>query len=177
MKNLKSLFYLLAVLPFCMCGQDTLDKVVKYKDAELKLPSSWEYNTQEIAHGLVYQILCFGDHGAFLFQWMESETELEEYFEVIKEPIKKMSHLQGAYFSNNQTGVFRGIKTIYSTFSGQKSRLKYSGTLIAFCNGGRTFLIMHQGDGKFYSSKLDEKIMAVIKAKGIPDIVNNVKTD
>ncbi len=161
-------FYTLNVLLLlfsCNIYAQNLNQIVTYKGVELKLPSTWNYKSQEIKKDIAFQISSWekGGSNSFVFQWLETEIDSKEYLEVMKESLKgKITH-GSVFFENNKVGDFQNNKTLYSTFSGELPDFKFSGNLITFNNNGRTFLIMHQGDVEFYNSQTAAKIISTFK--------------
>lgn len=153
-----------------------INQAVNYKQIKFKLPSNWSYKSQEIESNFSYQISCWekGGPNSFVFQWIETEWDLEEYMEVIKESIKEQATHKNTNFSSNQTGFIQNNKTLFSTFTGKISDFKFSGKLITFNNNDRTFLIMYQGDEKFYNSHTHEKIISTLKTGFITDTVKKL---
>ena len=157
-------FILLFVISIS-CNSQELVQVASYKQVELKLPSTWNYKSQEIESDFAYQISCWekGGSNSFVFQWIETEMNMEEYLETMKESLKEQITHKNVVFTDNKVGNFQNNKTLYSTFAGELLDFKFSGKLIAFNNNGKTFLIMHQGDDEFNKVQTADKIISSLK--------------
>lgn len=129
------------------------------------MPSTWNFKSQEIESDFAYQISCWekGGSNSFVFQWIETEMNMEEYLETMKESLKEQITHKNAIFTDNKADNFQNNKTLYSTFVGELLDFKFSGKLIVFNNNGRTFLIMHQGDDEFYKVQTADKIISTLK--------------
>lgn len=155
------LFFVISI----SCNSQELVQVANYKQVELKIPSTWNYKSQEIEPDFAYQISCWekGGSNSFVFQWIETEMNLEEYLETLKETLKEQITHKNAIFTENKAGNFQNNKTLYSTFAGELLDFKFSGKLIAFNNNSKDFLIMHQGDDEFYKVQTADKIISTLK--------------
>ena len=133
-------FILLFVISIS-CNSQELVQVASYKQVELKLPSTWNYKSQEIESDFAYQISCWekGGSNSFVFQWIETEMDLEDYLETMKESLKEQITHKNVVFTDNKVGNFQNNKTLYSTFAGELLDFKFSGKLIAFNNNGKHF--------------------------------------
>lgn len=155
------LFFVISI----SCNSQELVQIASYKQVELKLPSTWNFKSQEIESDFAYQISCWekGGSNSFVFQWIETEMNMEEYLETMKESLKEQITHKNAIFTDNKADNFQNNKTLYSTFVGELLDFKFSGKLIVFNNNGRTFLIMHQGDDEFYKVQTADKIISTLK--------------
>lgn len=167
-------FILLFVISIS-CNSQELVQVASYKQVELKLPSTWNYKSQEIQSDFAYQISCWekGGSNSFVFQWIKTEMDLKEYLETMKESLKEQITHKNAVFTDNKVGNFQNNKTLFSTFDGELLDFKFSGKLIAFNNNGRTFLILHQGDDEFYKVQTADKIISTLKVGFLSESVQS----
>jgi len=164
---------LLILLSFSACKNNaqSFDQLVSYKGIDLKLPSSWNYKSQELQTDFAYQISAWDieSGNSFVFQWIETEMDLSEYLELMKKSLKNQISHKDALFTYNKTGDFRNIKTMFTTFSLEVSDVKYNGRIIAFSNGGRSFLIMVQGVDEFYRTQTADNIISSLNISFFQD--------
>jgi len=154
--------------------------VANYKEVSLKLPENWNYKPQEIETDFAYQISCWekGGYNSFVFQWLVTEMDLEEYLEITKESLKEQVSYKNAAFEKNTVGEFRNNKTLSCSFSGELLGYKYKGELTIFKNNGKSFLIVHQGDNEFYRLGTDVKIISSLKIGYLTELeINQNETD
>lgn len=154
--------------------------LVNYKEVSFVLPENWNYKPQEISTDSAFQISCWekGGSNLFVLQWFETEMNLKEYLETCKKSLNEEVSHKNAIFEKTNEGDFQNIKTLCSKFSGELLGYKYSGEIITFNNNGKTFLIMHQGDDEFYSSKTDIKILSGLKIGFLTEsVIQQKKSD
>ena len=158
------IIFLIFTLTIISCdSRDSKPKQnVSYLGVEFKLPTNWNYKSQELENGVAHQISCWEKGGAnsFVFQWIDMEMDLVEYIEIMKESLKEQVSHKNAVFKDNKKGTFRNSNSISSDFSGSFAGYTFQGGLIAFVNNGKSFLILHQGDNNFYDSKIYERILS-----------------
>jgi hypothetical protein len=151
------------------CTSQNLTNSVNYKDIKFKLPETWKNKTQEIEKDFIYQITSWDENGnSFVFQWIETKVDLDDYLNVMKESSREMPIYKDAVFGENKTGSFRDMKTAYFTFHMTFMGVKYMGKIFTFGNEKKTFSIMYQGEDKFYKSRLDEKIIESLEIGSLP---------
>jgi len=167
-KNIaKLLLFLTTIVCFVPVNAQTLTKTARYKGMEIKLPEAWTFETQEVERGVMYQMVCMGknntgDANTIALAKADMEIDLEGFLNVMKGAFQ-VAIPGNPFFSQNRIGTFRNYRTLYCTFSGNIGSYRYSGQIMVFHDKGRTFLILHQGDARYYESGLNDRIFATFK--------------
>lgn len=159
------LLVFVALLISCKSNSSKPDLEISYLDVEFKIPSNWNYKSQELENGIAHQISCWekGEASSFVFQWLDMEMNLDEYIEIMKESLKEQISHKNAIFRNNKNTTFQNSSAISSEFSGTFADYRFEGGLIAFLCDGKTYLILHQGDKNFYAKGIYENIVSSLK--------------
>ena len=147
-------------------GQE-ITNIARYRGMEIRLPEIWTFSAEEVEQGVAYQITCLGlnntgDANTILLQRYDVEMDLGGLLNITKGALQ-VSIPGDPFFSQNRTGMFGNYRTLYCTFKGNIGRYRYSGQIMIFHNNGKTFLLLHQGDEKYYESGLNDKILATIQ--------------
>ncbi|MDR1198413.1 MAG: hypothetical protein LBK94_05295 [Prevotellaceae bacterium] len=139
------------------------NKVFKYKDVEIKIPSNWQTYTEDIAQDYGYIIGCGSDKtiDGFLLQCSNLDINLNDQLDILKESLIEKSGYENLIFYDNVVGdYFPDNEAMYSDYTFEYLKSKIYGRLVVFDKGGKTFALACTSIANFDDNKLDKTIIS-----------------
>ena len=173
--GIKYLYVLLAC--FCMFFYSCTskhDKIFKYKNLEVKIPTDWLTETKETSQDYGYVIVCMDEKNTrgFILKVTKFEINLESEMETVKKSMIENSDYDDLTFSDNFSGdYFSDNPTICSDCSYHYSNMKINGKIIVFNKNKKTFSFMCLNQDNINNTGFDKfMISSVTINSAIEDI-------